>query len=243
MLIAIVAIFLFSGQSSLAFSPVSLSQVRHNAKVTNRRKRSNPTHVSSDTSTTLYLGDFFNFGKPSEKEAQDAIKSTMDPNDEEEEIYYDVDDPIEKIFGVFFGKKEKSPGGMPRFGQSRFPEQYPATVDSWADPIDGDEKEIAILRPFLKNTNLEKRGLRLTNREEALYFAPLARGYNVEGIIPKDGLDMEKHGDRLLPSYSLLVVNMPMRGHQESNCARLEDRVWHRWTCQSQALPFLPMLW
>jgi hypothetical protein len=44
----------------------------------------------------------------------------------------------------------------------RFPEQYPAVVDEWADPVESDDTEMAALRPMLKNTNLEFRGLRLT---------------------------------------------------------------------------------
>lgn len=52
--------------------------------------------------------------------------------------------------------------GMARFGQERFPEQYPPTIDQWADPVEGDTPEMALLRPFLKNTNLETRGLKLT---------------------------------------------------------------------------------
>ena len=51
---------------------------------------------------------------------------------------------------------------MARFGQTRFPEQYPATVDDWATPVEGDDAEMSKLRPLLKNTNLESRGLRLT---------------------------------------------------------------------------------
>jgi hypothetical protein len=50
--------------------------------------------------------------------------------------------------------------GMQRFVQSRFPEQYPAIIDERADPVEGDTAEMALLRPFLKNTNLET-GLRL----------------------------------------------------------------------------------
>jgi hypothetical protein len=51
---------------------------------------------------------------------------------------------------------------MPRFGRDRFPEQYPATIDEWAMPLDGDDAEMSALRPLLKNTNLETRKLRLT---------------------------------------------------------------------------------
>jgi TLD len=44
----------------------------------------------------------------------------------------------------------------------RFPEQYPAVVDEWADPVATDDAEVAALRPLLKNTNLEFRRLKLT---------------------------------------------------------------------------------
>jgi len=64
--------------------------------------------------------------------------------------------------GVFFGKKEAAPQGMARFDSNRFPEQYPATLDEWAEPVEGDDAEMALLRPLLKNTNLETRNLKLT---------------------------------------------------------------------------------
>ena len=41
-------------------------------------------------------------------------------------------------------------------------EQYPATKDEWADPIESDDVDMKVLRPFLKNTNLETRALQLT---------------------------------------------------------------------------------
>jgi len=49
-----------------------------------------------------------------------------------------------------------------RFGPDRFPEQYPATKTEWADPVETDDTDMARIRPVLKNTNLESRGLRLT---------------------------------------------------------------------------------
>lgn len=118
------------------------------------------------TPSSLGLGDFFNFGK--KEEEQETVATA--PAEEEpaaeqrrqDEGYVDEDDPIEKIFGFFFGKKEASPMGMQRFGQERFPEQYPAVLDEWADPVEGDDAEMAMLRPLLKNTNLETRNLRLT---------------------------------------------------------------------------------
>ena len=132
--------------STAAFSPT------HTRHVT--------TSIPITSSTSLKLGDFFNsFGKETKDNVEAAATSEESEQDDE---YYDEDDPIEKIFGVFFGKKEKNPMGMSRFGRERFPEQYPPTINEWADPVDGDTAEMALLRPFLKNTNLESRGLRLT---------------------------------------------------------------------------------
>ena len=120
--------------------------------------------LQSTSSTSLYLGDFFNFGnKQTEPEQQQQQVEEPTPEQEAEQTgFVDNDDPIEKVFGFFFGKKEAEPMGMKRFGQERFPEQYPAVLDEWADPVDTDTKEMALLRPLLKNTNLETRGLRLT---------------------------------------------------------------------------------
>jgi hypothetical protein len=109
------------------------------------------------SSTSLGLGDFFNFNKneepPQKEQEEESSASTAVEEDQ---------DPVEKIFGFFFGAKEDKPMGMDRFGPARFPEQYPAVKDQWADPLDSDDNEMAKIRPFLKNTNLETRGLRLT---------------------------------------------------------------------------------
>jgi hypothetical protein len=102
---------------------------------------------------------FFKFGK--EKEGSDQIDNVKQV-EEFKDGAYDEDDPVEKIFSFFFGKRELNPMGMKRFGRERFPEQYPATKTEFADPVVGDSKEVALLRPFLKNTSLEKRKLRLS---------------------------------------------------------------------------------
>ncbi|KAL3919970.1 MAG: hypothetical protein SGILL_003491 [Bacillariaceae sp.] len=96
-------------------------------------------------------------GKQDDKEQKSAAEEDSDsppPSDDE--------DPVEKIFGFFFGQKEEAPMGMKRFGREQFPEQYPATVDEFAEPVASDNKDMAIVRPLLKNTNLEFRGLKLT---------------------------------------------------------------------------------
>lgn len=112
---------------------------------------------------------FFNFlGSPPQDEEQappavDAGKAS--PSEDEPDL-------VEKIFGVFFGQKEDTPFGLKRFGQDRFPEQYPATVTEWAEPVAGDDKEVAKLRPLLKNTNLESRLLRLVFSANAHGWRP-----------------------------------------------------------------------
>jgi len=121
--------------------------------------------------TELNFGDFFNFdkkgGTPSIEDLDNKQAVEKDPSadltstGEGDEPYSD-DDPVEKIFSFFFGKKEEAPMGMARFGAERFPEQYPATKDEWASPVDSDNEEMQMLRPFLKNTNLETRSLQLT---------------------------------------------------------------------------------
>lgn len=107
---------------------------------------------------------FFKFGK--EKEVVEGKAPDQITNVKQEEEFkdgaYDEDDPVEKIFSFFFGKRELNPMGMKRFGRERFPEQYPATKTEFADPVVGDSKEVALLRPFLKNTSLEKRKLSLS---------------------------------------------------------------------------------
>jgi hypothetical protein len=151
---------LLSCELVLAFSN---KQLMHRS-TTSRSGIINSGSIQQQTSTTLHLGDFFNFGKAKESE-QVTTTTTTAPTPEEEAAktgYVDDEDPIEKVFGFFFGKKEAEPMGMKRFGQERFPEQYPAVLDEWADPVEGDDREMALLRPFLKNTNLESRNLRLT---------------------------------------------------------------------------------
>ncbi len=112
-----------------------------------------PHRTSSSSSTTARF--VFNFLDP-KKDKNEDNKST------ESSTYIDEDDPVEKIFSFFFGKKEEEPMGLKRFGRERFPEQYPAAVDEWADPIASDDREMARIRPLLKNTNLETRALQLT---------------------------------------------------------------------------------
>jgi len=66
----------------------------------------------------------------------------------------------EKLFGLFFGApQEGEVAGLARTGGA--PDTYPATKTEFAEPVAGDSAEAALLRPMLKNTNLEFLPLRL----------------------------------------------------------------------------------
>lgn len=72
-------------------------------------------------------------------------------------------DLIERIFGGIFGSKaleERSPGGMRRMSEEAMLEQYPATTTEFADPVDSDDETMAIVRPLLAQTRLQKVSLR-----------------------------------------------------------------------------------
>ena len=103
MLTLAIASTLLSGQTVIAFAPSRISHVQRLHSCTNKSS-------TGPSTTSLCLGDFFNFGKTKEEDSETptATASNVQPEGEE---YYDEDDPIEKIFGVFFGKKEKAPMG------------------------------------------------------------------------------------------------------------------------------------
>jgi len=117
-------------------------------------------HTSSNTITQQRIQtsstslNFFKFNSPPEEPKKE------EPKEEIQDKAYDESDPVESLFSFFFGKREETPMGMSRFGPDRFPEQYPATKTEFADPVESDEKEFAsIVRPLLKNTNLETRAV------------------------------------------------------------------------------------
>lgn len=130
--------------SSGAFAPTTSTVQK---PLIQQTKRTTGTHLN-----------FFNFGKDSKDEKTEDVQ----PEEVKEEQPYSDDDPVEKMFNFFFGAKEEAPMGMARFGKDRFPEQYPAIKDAWADPVDSDDKDMQIIRPFLKNTNVEGRALKLS---------------------------------------------------------------------------------
>ena len=108
---------------------------------------------------SLIQRKFFNFGK--QEEVEDVVKEPVIETEEEVDGAYDAEDPVEKIFGFFFGKREAAPMGLKRMTKEQFPERYPATKTEWAEPVSTDDNEMALIRPLLKNTNLESRSLQL----------------------------------------------------------------------------------
>lgn len=59
--------------------------------------------------TRLYMFDFLKPKESPEEEENPIVK--------EEKQEYSPEDPVEKIFGFFFGEKEEEPMGMKRFGR------------------------------------------------------------------------------------------------------------------------------
>ena len=73
-------------EQSTAFVPSQLS---------NRIIQQQPCNFQP--TSKLYLGDFFNFGK--QDEPKDTTTTTEEEIEEDDGLYYDNEDPIEKIFG------------------------------------------------------------------------------------------------------------------------------------------------
>ena len=83
-----------------------------------------------------------------------------DNNDNDDDSKADDKDAAEKLFEFFFGApQEGEVAGLARTAGA--PDTYPATKTEFADPVDSDDSEMALLRPLLKNTNLEYLPLRL----------------------------------------------------------------------------------
>lgn len=60
---------------------------------------------------------------------------------------------------MFFKNKNEGPGGdLGRITVKKFPDQYPAEKNLMAEPVKGDSKDVAVIRPLLKQTELGERG-------------------------------------------------------------------------------------
>ena len=75
----------------------------------------------------------------------------------------DKPDLIERAFGALFGRKTlgaSEPFGMKRMSDEAYNEQCIATTTEVAAPVQGDTEELALIRPLLARTRLEKMPLR-----------------------------------------------------------------------------------
>lgn len=60
---------------------------------------------------------------------------------------------------MVFGSRDDAPGGdLERITVQKFPDQYPAEKVLQAAPVAGDSKDVAVIRPLLKQTELGRRG-------------------------------------------------------------------------------------
>ena len=75
----------------------------------------------------------------------------------------DKPDLIERAFGALFGRKTlgaSEPFGMKRMSDEAYNEQCIATTTEVAAPVQGDTEDMALIRPLLARTRLEKMPLR-----------------------------------------------------------------------------------
>ena len=67
------------------------------------------------------------------------------------------------MVGKIFGKaalEDRKPFGMQRMSEESMQELYPATTTEFAEAVAGDSPDMALFRPLLAKTRLEKKGLR-----------------------------------------------------------------------------------
>lgn len=72
-------------------------------------------------------------------------------------------DLVERAVQMLFGKKALQavePFGMKRMSDQAYAEQSVATTTEMASPVDGDSQTVAVFRPLLAKTRLEKAPLR-----------------------------------------------------------------------------------
>jgi hypothetical protein len=90
---------------------IVISSPSSNAFLQTSTTRSKISRGYASTTTSRY---FFDFLKQNEAEKPPEEKP------EQEEEQQGSDDPVDKIFGFFFGQKEEAPMGMKRIGSGAF---------------------------------------------------------------------------------------------------------------------------
>jgi hypothetical protein len=69
-------------------------------------------------------------------------------------------DLVSRFVAAIFGKKvleDPKPSGLQRMTKADWPDQWPAVVDEFAEPVEGDAGEVALLRPLLRQTQARLR--------------------------------------------------------------------------------------
>lgn len=64
--------------------------------------------------------------------------------------------------------------GLKRMSEEAMKELYPAPTDEWADPVESDDVEMALIRPMLAQTSIESTPLRLAYNADAASWTPEA---------------------------------------------------------------------
>ena len=80
----------------------------------NVQSRNLKSSGNSNANSRLHMFDFL---KPKDDKAENEKQAAAAEEEEAPASSYSSDDPVEKIFGFFFGEKEEEPMGMKRFGR------------------------------------------------------------------------------------------------------------------------------
>jgi hypothetical protein len=64
----------------------------------------------------------------------------------------------------------------------QWPDQWPATTDEWAEPVEGDDEEMAIIRPLLKQTMVRS----LYEYLFVAYMPQLSLGVDLAEAVPSN---------------------------------------------------------
>jgi hypothetical protein len=112
----------------------------------------------------------------------------------------DERDPVEKLFGFFFGEVEAAPMGMTRMSVETNPDQYPAETTGESNPaVAGDDEDLeAWVRPVMLQTTLAQRKMYEVYDSSQDGWTPQAFHDAVDkrgpGVVLATSLDGQKFG-------------------------------------------------
>jgi len=93
-------------------------------------------------------------------------------------------DFVTRMIGKLFPSAldDMAPAGLKRMTIEEWPDQWPAIVDEWAEPLNEDSPEVAQLRPMLKQTMLELSPLGLAYDANVHGWSPAAFHEQLDGM-------------------------------------------------------------